>query len=201
MNDTHSTAQTPADLALHTIAHTRVACLFAALGFAAALLLSGIQAAAGTRTSEPAVTASALVASADPHRFILNALLVPALDDDALPMRFVDPRPIAQCGPNTAVRMNGKPLVAGDKVPDAPFELVWLMDACRPFGAGATRFDGLVKLTVYREDWGFSATVEPAGLRITSAKNDTTLMRPRTAYLPQGVDSDDSDVLAASAIR
>src|SRR4029450_7404510 len=47
----------------------------------------------------------------DPQRFILNGLLVPALDTDAMPLRWVDPRPAIQCRPGTSVRVNGVPLV------------------------------------------------------------------------------------------
>src|SRR5262245_1833833 len=36
------------------------------------------------------------VAGLDPQRFILNGLLVPSLDADAVPLRWVDPRPAIQ---------------------------------------------------------------------------------------------------------
>ena len=75
---------------------------------------------------------------------------------DALPLRWVDPRPALRCRPGTEVRVNGAPLVPGTLVPDAPFELEWHANACRPFGASGPRFDGHVRLTVFREDWGFT---------------------------------------------
>ena len=59
----------------------------------------------------------------DPQRFILNGLLVPALDTDAVPLRWVDPRSALQCRPGTNLRVNGVPLVPGDLVPNAPFEI------------------------------------------------------------------------------
>ncbi len=196
MNHMHKPEQTPGEVAMRTIGHKGIAGFVAALAFAAVLLLSGIQTAGGSRSGEP--PADAGPSTADASRFILNALLVPALDDDAMPLRFVDPRPVAQCGPHTGVRVNGKPLVAGAMVPDQPFELEWLMDRCRPFGRSGPRFDGAVKLTVYREDWGFSAAIKPAGLRVTSAGNETTLVRARSASLPQSVDAEEPVLLTAA---
>jgi hypothetical protein len=129
---------------------------FTALGLAAILGLGIILTAGGQQPSQPALAAAA-PAALEPSRFILNALLVPALDSDAVPLRWVDPRPAMRCGPETAVRANHEPLLAGTLVPDLPFEVEWQTDGCRPFGARGPRFDGKVKLTVYREDWGFSA--------------------------------------------
>jgi len=104
----------------------------------------------------------------DPSRFIVNALLVPAVDVDAVPLRWVDPRPAMGCGPGSSVLVDGRPIRRGELVPDVPFELEWHADGCRPFGAQGPRFDGPAKLTVFREDWGFSAMVEPPGPRFTN---------------------------------
>jgi len=127
----------------------------------------------------------------DPQRFILNGLLVPALDPDAVPLRWVDPRPAIQCRQGTSVRVNGVPLVPGDLVPNAPFELEWHADGCRPFGAAGPRFDGDVKLTVFREDWGFSALVAPHGLRITTPWHPLTAAHPGAAAMPQSAPEDE----------
>ena len=127
----------------------------------------------------------------DPQRFILNGLLVPALDTDAVPLRWVDPRPAIQCRPGTSVRVNGVPLVPGDLVPNAPFELKWHADGCRPFGAAGPRFDGDVKLTVFREDWGFSALVTPRGLRIMTPWHPLTVAHPGAATMPQSAPEDE----------
>ena len=126
-----------------------------------------------------------------PQRFILNGLLVPALDTDAVPLRWVDPRPAIQCKPGTSVRVNGVPLTPGDLVPDAPFELEWNANGCRPFGAAGPRFDGDVKLTVFREDWGFSALVTPHGLRIMTPWRPLTVARPGAATMPQSAPEDE----------
>ena len=135
----------------------------------AGFIAASVKGIVGFRHAEgPAATEAVSQTNAsrfDPQRFILNGLLVPALDTDALPLRWVDPRPGLHCGPETTVRVNGAPLVPGELVPNAPFELEWHADACRPFGVAAPRFDGDVKLTVYREDWGFTALVVPHGLR------------------------------------
>jgi hypothetical protein len=151
------------------------------------------------RTADSARAASSPGAAAapdvSPHasRFLLNALLVPALDADAMPLRWVDPRPALGCGPDSAVRVDGAPLVAGALVPDAPFELEWQSDGCRPFGRGGPRFDGRVQLTVVRENWGFSAAIEPADLRVAWGKNGTTWLQPGTASMPLCIDANEPD--------
>ena len=154
-----------------------------ALGLAAAIGLGAMVSATAARPVRPPVAAAARAAF-DPSRFILNALLAPALDAEALPLRWVDPRPTMHCRPETWVRVNGRTLRAGELVPDAPFELEWFADGCRPFGAAGPRFDGGVKLTVFREDWGFSAMVEPQGLRVASADGETEIQRG-SATMPQ----------------
>jgi hypothetical protein len=142
-----------------------------AVGFAV-VLTSGCM-----RTDRAPTTAPAPVGALDVSPFVLNAFLVPALDSDALPLRWTDPRPPSSCGSATTVTVNGEPLVAGALVPDQPFELEWDAEDCHPFGAQGPTFQGRVKLSVYREDWGFSATVEPSGLRVTSVDGATTSLR------------------------
>jgi hypothetical protein len=53
------------------------------------------------------------------------------------------------------------------------------------------RYDGTARLTVFREDWGFSAIVEPARLRIVSDGNTTTLTERSAASLPQAIETGD----------
>ena len=154
-----------------------------ALGLAAAMGLGTMISAASARPA-PQVLLSAPEGAFDPSRFILNGLLAPALDGDALPMRWVDPRPALGCGQAAVVRVNGKPLRPGTLVPDVPFELDWQADGCRPFGLAGPRFDGGVKLTVFKEDWGFSAMVDPRGLRVASADYRMPV-RHGTATMPQ----------------
>jgi hypothetical protein len=183
--------QTPADIVGAAPGYGLAACLVTAIGVVATFGLGMALTTGSARPNRPP-GAAAPPAPLDATRFILNALLMPALDGDAVPLRWVDPRPVLHCGPNTAVRVNRGPLVVGDRVPDMPFELEWLADGCRPFGTHGPRFDGRVKLTVFREDWGFSAMVEPLPLRITSAGNVTTCSEPGAAWVPQTVNLDES---------
>jgi hypothetical protein len=144
---------------------THVVAIVSAVALATALALGGTLTAGNAEAVKPIEAPAAQ--PDDPSPFILNALLVPALDPDVSPLQWVDPRPLLGCGPDTTVRVNNEPLVAGGLVPDVPFELEWHADNCRYLGAPQARFDGDVKLTVHREDWGFSATVEPAKMLIT----------------------------------
>ena len=138
----------------------------------------------GCMRTDRAPTAPAPIAALDVSPFVLNAFLVPALDSDALPLRWTDPRPPSRCGSATTVSVNGEPLVAGALVPDKPFQLEWNAQDCHPFGAQGPMFQGRVKLTVYREDWGFSAAVEPSDLRVTSVDGVTASLRTGAASLP-----------------
>ena len=138
----------------------------------------------GCMRTDRAPTAPAPIAALDVSPFVLNAFLVPALDSDALPLRWTDPRPPSRCGSATTVSVNGEPLVAGALVPDKPFQLEWNAQDCHPFGAQGPMFQGRVKLTVYREDWGFSAAIEPSNLRVTSVDGVTASLRAGAASLP-----------------
>jgi len=134
--------------------------------------------------TDRAPTAPTPIAALDVSPFVLNAFLVPALDSDALPLRWTDPRPPSRCGSATTVSVNGEPLVAGALVPDKPFQLEWNAQDCHPFGAQGPMFQGRVKLTVYREDWGFSAAIQPSDLRVTSVDGVTASLRTGAASLP-----------------
>jgi hypothetical protein len=172
----------------------RAAGLFTAMGAASALGYAiGLAAAIGlgamvsATIARPADPAPAGTRGLDPSRFILNALLVPALDPDSSLLRWVDPRPRLRCGPGTVVRVNGAPLKPGDAVPDAPFDMEWWADECHPFGVGGPRLDGGARLTVYREDWGFSATVAPQGMRAVYAGDSVPIRRGMATY-PQCIE-------------
>jgi len=127
----------------------------------------------------------------DPRPFLLNALLAPALDADALPLRWVDPRPALGCGSATTVYVNGQPLAAGALVPDTPFALEWHADHCSPFGRTGPRLEGSVLLTVFREDWGFSALVEPTDLRFERLGRKSIVAAHGAVTMPRSVDADD----------
>jgi hypothetical protein len=129
----------------------------------------------------PPATDTAPGVPADPSLFILDALLIPALDRDALPFRWIDPREAMDCGPESRVSVDGKPLRPGALVPVTPFVLDWESHGCRPFGARGARFDGRVRLTVSRDKWGFSAVVQPATMRITMNDGRFVLLRRSNA--------------------
>jgi hypothetical protein len=182
------------------LGYALVVYLVIALGLVALLGLGVWLTASLVRPPRPPVPA-ALPAAPDAVRSILDALLVPALDRDAVPLRWVDPRPALRCGPNTEVRVNRQVLLAGALVPDTPFELDWQADGCRPFGERGPRFDGRVRLTVFREDWGFSAMIQPSasGLRVTSAQSSITCVRPGAAWLPRSARLDEPAPARAGA--
>ena len=135
--------------------------------------------------------AAAPEASFDPSPFVLNALLVPALDVDADPLRWANPVAAAHCNSGTTVTVNGESLVAGAPVPVQPFALAWNADDCRPFGASGPRFDGRVNLSVFREDWGFSAIVDTGdGFVVTLPNSSRFAIHHGWASLPQSIESD-----------
>lgn len=188
----HSHGRTSGDDARGAPDYRLAACLVTAVGLVAVFGLGMTLTAGGARPTRPPV-AAASPAAPEAVRSILDALLVPALDRDAVPLRWVDPRPALHCGPNTEVRVNRQALPPGALVPETPFELEWLMDGCRPFGAHGPRFDGRVKLTVFGEDWGFSAMVQPSasGLRVSSADSAITCVEPGAAWLSKTVKLDE----------
>jgi hypothetical protein len=161
-----------------------VSALGYALGLAAAVGLGAMVSATIARPATPE-PAAAVQAGFDPAPFMLNAFFVPALDDD-MPLRWVDPRPRLRCGPGTVVRVNGMPLRPGALVPEAPFEMDWWADECHPFGVGGPRLDGGLRMTVFREDWGFSAIVAPSGLTAASGGTQTRIRRGAATYPQSG---------------
>jgi hypothetical protein len=172
-----------------------VSLLGAVLGFGAAFAagMGVLRTADSAREVLLPAAAAAPGVSPYPSRFLLNALLLPALDPDAMPFRWVDPRPVLGCGPDSEVRVNGAPLVAGALVPETPFELAWQSDGCRPFGRGGPRFDGRVQLTVVRESWGFSAEVEPSDLRVAWGKGGAAWVEPGSTSMPLCIDRNEPD--------
>lgn len=124
----------------------------------------------------------------DPAPFMLNALLVPALDPDSDPLVWTDPRPVAQCGPATKVLVNRKPLVPGTPVGDAPFTLEWQADDCHPFGIAGPRLDGTIRLNVFHEA-EFGAIVESSTMHATLANGRTIAIAPRWLALARDADA------------
>jgi hypothetical protein len=99
---------------------------------------------------------------ASPHglrRYALNALLVPLLDDSS-PPRWTDPAWSMNCAGASAVFIDGRPLVPGERVPPLSFRMRWHMTDCRPL-SDTEAFDGEVELHVFHEEGGYSAVVHP----------------------------------------
>jgi len=132
----------------------------------------------GGKPANPVTTATAAGDVFDPAPFMLNALLVPALDADAEKLVWVDPRPVAQCGPATTVLVNRKPLVPGAPVGDAPFTLEWNAEDCHPFGSAGPRLDGTIRLNVFH-DAEVGAIVETSTMRATLADGSNVGIAPR----------------------
>lgn len=135
-------------------------------------------------------------------RFALNAFLVPALDGDAdAPPRFVDPRPVAHCGSATDVRVDGRPLVVGAAMPPKAFVIAWRADGCRPFGIAGPSYSGDVRMTVFHDEHGISAVVEPAALSERHAGGAFVLREAFGATMPAAQPSFVGDDLGALASR
>lgn len=100
------------------------------------------------------------------QRFALNALLVPVLDEGQ-PARFTRTFGAMRCGAGTQAWVNGKPMRGGAPVPSQAFTLRWKLVDCRPMNRNES-YDGDVSMTVYHEDGGYSSTVVPVGLRVTT---------------------------------
>lgn len=186
----HQYPKIPGDAARRSWGDKPGAYVVTALWLGATLWLCVMLSAIGTGADRSPVAAAPARAIFEPSRFILNALLVPALDAEAVPLRWVDPRPASHCGPGSTVHVDGKPLRAGALVPVAPFELEWDTNGCRPFGESGPRFDGRIRLTVFREDWGFSAVVEPLGLCVVTTDTEITPIEQGAASMPQSVEDD-----------
>jgi hypothetical protein len=93
------------------------------------------------------------------RRYALNAFLVPLLDD-ASPSRWRDPAWTMNCAGASAVFIDGRPLVPGERIPPRSFSLRWHMIDCRPL-SDTEAFDGEVQLDVFHEEDGYSAVVHP----------------------------------------
>lgn len=122
----------------------------------------------------------------NPQRFLLNALLAPALDPDSDPPTWTDPRPALGCEPASSVRIDGRPLEAGAKVPSGQFIMDWQAHHCRPFGLHGPRFDGAARLIVSAVGEAWTAVVLPDGMAITRPDGRTLPLSAGRARMPLG---------------
>lgn len=136
-------------------------------------------AAVATRAPAPATAAPdarpdgtpgrSATSAMDPQRFLLNALLAPAIDPDSVPPAWVDPRPILACAAGSSIRIDGRALAAGERVPTGQFIVDWQAVGCRPFGLAGPRLDGSARLIVDGVADAWTAIVLPEGMAFTGA--------------------------------
>ena len=110
----------------------------------------------------------------DFHRFALNALLAPLIDDAG---RWTDVALEFMCDPGTRVLVDGQALKSGEPVPAQAFVLRWDMGHCQPYGH-AIALTGAVRLVVSRGDAGLMARVMPERLWIHGPAGRVAIDRP-----------------------
>lgn len=167
----HPTVQLPAN---------RWALTLGALLLASASLLASQHAAAGQPLGTGPVDASRLV----PQRYLLNALLAPALDPDSQPPTWVDPRPVMACADDAEVRVDGRPIEPGKRVPDGRFTMDWKASGCRPFGLSGPRYDGAVRLLVNHAGERWWSRVLPDTLVVTLPGGEVVPITSAHALMP-----------------
>lgn len=84
-------------------------------------------------------------------RFVVNALVLPLLDD-AEPPRFTEVALQLMCADAADVRVNGRGLTEGMEMPAAAFVVQWQFAGTCPFGAEGPRLSGAADLLVLRDD-------------------------------------------------
>jgi hypothetical protein len=138
----------------------------------------------------PAQGAEDALATELVSRFALNALLATLIDDDT-PPRWTDVAFHHFCGPATRLEVDGKPLVAGDRVPATAFTVRWHMDDCWPFDFASVALSGMVDLLVFHEDDGLGAIVFADRMVISGLTGKSRLDVPFAASLSlaRGVDT------------
>lgn len=117
----------------------------------------------------------------DLHRFALNALLAPLIDD-AVPARWTDVALDFMCDDATRVLVDGRPMVVDSPIPAGPFSVRWDMNHCEPFGP-LMPLSGGVDLFVSHDALEMTAVVAPDRLRIHGEKGPITVADAFTATL------------------
>jgi len=98
------------------------------------------------------------------------ATFVMPLFDAQDPARF-DTRAIERrCNAGSQVRVNGRALRAGDRVPRRPCDVHWSMVRCRPFGAALPALDGDVDMVVFPGARQVGALIVSQRLVVTTAE-------------------------------
>jgi hypothetical protein len=89
-----------------------------------------------------------------PHlepRWVVNALYITVVDDDA-PPRFTSPQRGDMCGPDTRVFADGHPVSERQPIPGPVFMLRWEIDGCRPLGSAGPLLAGRYEVLVMHDD-------------------------------------------------
>lgn len=119
----------------------------------------------------------------DIERHALNALLVPLIDHEALPMRWADPALAMACGGGTQVRVDGRPLQPGTPIASRAFVVAWTLQACLPFGSGGPALTGRAELRVSRQMDGFAAMVSLTDLQVQRQEHRVVISKEFFAHL------------------
>ena len=126
----------------------------------------------------------------DPRRFVLNALLAPALDPDVDPPAWTDPRPVMACDTASSIRIDGLALAPGSRVPSGRFILDWDAHQCRPFGLEGPRVDGSARLVIDHVGDVWTAMVLPAGMAFTLADGHSLPLMAGRVRMPATTPAD-----------
>ncbi|HET9205008.1 MAG TPA: hypothetical protein VFO28_02135 [Burkholderiaceae bacterium] len=102
----------------------------------------------------------------DIRRFAVNAFVVPVIDEEGTPVRWQDPSLAVACQPGTQVHVNGRPIEPRSEVIGQEFSVLWLMEACLPFGAGGPELTGGAEVVGFRGRDGLSALVHLRHLQV-----------------------------------
>jgi hypothetical protein len=154
------------------------ACLLVTLG---AFALMRIGETATLRNDMPLDTR--LGRGAGASTWVLEAVLTPAIDPAALPLKWKDPLEALGCARGSQLLIDDHPLQPGSAIPVVPFVMEWDARGCRPLGMSGPRVDGRARLTVFHEDWGFSGVVEPAAMRLAWPDGRIAHMRRGSGFL------------------
>ncbi len=138
------------------------------LGLAATLLLPLLM---GCRSASDRVPPAAPVRIVVPddsnvawlQRHVLNLILLPLMDDGREP-RWREPGEAFECLGPLQVRVDGRPLVAGERVPADAYVLEWNGDRCALAWGGPLPLSGRARLRVVPSARVLVAEIRPEGL-------------------------------------
>lgn len=125
--------------------------LLAALAACTPGALERAPVAAAASPATEALDLAPATAPALPARWLVNALYVSIIDDDE-PPRWAAPDRAGQCGPDTAVDVDGAPMREGARIPGPVFRLTWRIDHCQPLGDAGPLLSGRYELLVMHDD-------------------------------------------------